>query len=213
MLWHVFNRLDECRYLTDRVLAIPDNQDNDVLAQLAKLMNVQYFRGSENNVLARYYGAAVKFQADVIVRVTSDCPLLDPQVSDYAIKTFLESDYDYVYADTRSGLPRGCDTEVFSFQVLENAYLNASQEYEMEHVTPYIYQSGKFKIQSVEVPDNLKRTYRLCVDTEQDLELVREIYKRLYNGSVFHVGDIINLLDAHPELVKINAEVKQKVVC
>jgi spore coat polysaccharide biosynthesis protein SpsF len=212
MLWHVINRVRRCSYINDIVLAIPKDADNDILEDFAQEIGVKCFRGSESNVLSRYYGAALKYPADVIVRITSDCPLIDPEITDLTIKKFLDSKVDYVYADTRSGFPRGLDTEVCSFKVLERAFKESTKYYEKEHVTPYIYQSGLFTMKSVEAAGNLRCGYRLCVDTEEDLELVRKIYQYLYIGKVFGICDVIDLLEKYPELLKINAEIKQKAL-
>lgn len=213
MLWHVVNRLRSANKINEIVLAIPNGQSDDRLEIFAQENNIKCFRGSESNVLSRYYGAAFIYGVDIIVRITSDCPLIDPRTTDMAIQTYVDSNVDYVYADTRSGLPRGFDTEVFNFKVLEKAYKEATKDYEKEHVTPYIYQHPElFSIKSVEIPQRLKRNFRLTVDTEEDLELVKNIYRYLYMGQIFGIEEIIELLDKHNELVKINAEIRQKEI-
>jgi len=213
MLWHVLNRLRLSNRLSDIVLAIPDSEPNNRLEDFAKEFSFHYCKGSEEDVLSRYYGAAIKFGADVIVRLTSDCPLIDPRVTDKVIEEHLNSDADYTSSAIKRTFPRGLDTEVFNFAALERAHREAKQDYEREHVSPYIYQHPSlFQLKSVEATGKLMRPdLRLTVDTEEDLKLIREIFKRLQrNGQVFYIEDVINLLDKHPELVAINAHVRQK---
>ncbi len=212
LLWHMLDRLRLSIRIDDIVLAIPDSEQNDQLADFAKELNLHYFRGSEDDVLARYYGAATKFEADVVVRLTSDCPLIDPRVTDKVIEEHLNSDADYTSVSIKSGFPRGLDTEVFNYDALEETYREAKHYYEREHVTPYIYQHPDlFKIKSVEANEKLRRPdLRLTVDTEEDLDLIGKIFRRLYrDGQIFYTEEVIALLDKHPELVAINAHIRQ----
>ncbi len=215
MLWHMLNRLRLSNGLDEIVLAIPDSAQNNRLEEFAKEFDFHSCRGSEEDVLSRYYEAAVKFSADVVVRLTSDCPLTDPRVTDKVIEEHLSSDVDYTSNTIKRTFPRGLDTEVFNFEALERAYRKAKQDYEREHVTPYIYLHPEiFKLKSVEVTGKLRRPdLRLTVDTEEDLKLIREIFKRLYrDGQFFYTEDVIDLLDEYPELIAINARVRQKGV-
>ena len=213
MLWYMINRLKLSEAIDDIILAIPDSKPNDRLADFAGDLSLHCFRGSEDDVLSRYYGAAVQFESDVIVRFTSDCPLIDPRVSDRIIREHLKSADDYTAAGISGGFPRGLDTEVFSFDTLEQVHREASQQYEREHVTPYIQEHPDlFKIKYIEASGKLRRPdLRLTVDTKEDLKLVREIFKHLYHeDQVFYTEDVIDLLDGHPELAAINAYVRQK---
>lgn len=210
MLWHLLNRLRSANRIDNVILAIPRSTQNDKLENFAKELKLPCFRGSEDDVLSRYYEAAVEFGAEVIVRITSDCPLIDPWVTDTVIAAHLNSDADYT---SNRGFPRGLDTEVFNLDALNRAYKEANRNYEREHVTPYIYQHPNlFKIESVEANGKLRRPdLRLTVDTEEDLRLIREIFKRLYrDGRIFYTEDVIDLLDKNPKLVAINAHVAQK---
>jgi len=213
MLWHIVHRLKSSEKIDDIVLAIPDSTENDQLEGFARGLKLHCFRGSEEDVLSRYYGAAVEFGGWVIVRVTSDCPLIDPRVADMVVREHLNSRADYTASGVQGGFPPGLDTEAVTFDALEKAYKEANLIYEREHVTPYIYQHPElFKIQFVEASGKLRRpNLRLTVDTEEDLRLIREIFRRLYhNGQIFYTEDVIDLLDKHPELVAINAHVVQK---
>jgi spore coat polysaccharide biosynthesis protein SpsF len=213
MLWHLYERLKSARKIDSVILAIPDSPQDDRLADFARKLGLPCFRGSEPDVLSRYYNAAVEFNAQVIVRITADCPLIDPRVTDSVIEAHLNTDADYTCSGAEYGFPRGLDTEVFNFETLEKTHREARQDYEREHVTPYIYHHPElFKIQSVEATGKLRRPdLRLTVDTEDDLKLIREIYKRLYRDrKIFYTEDVIDLLDKHPELTAINASIRQK---
>ena len=213
MLWHVVNRLMLSQTIDDIVLAIPASDQNDSLEDFAKRLKLHCFRGSETDVLSRYYGAAVKFGGDVIVRVTADCPLIDPRVTDSIINTHMNSGVDYTTNDVEHGFTRGLDTEVFSVDTLARANQEAKQDYEREHVTPYIYQHPDlFVLNFVEASGKLKRPdLRLTVDTDDDLKLIREIYKGLYRDEqIFYTDNVIEFLDSHPELKAINAHIRQK---
>ncbi len=210
MLWHMINRLKFSQKLDNIILAIPDSAPNDQLEGFAKRLGLACFRGSEEDVLSRYYRAAVEFGGDVIVRVTSDCPLIDPVVTDAVVREHLNSEVDYTVS---SNFPRGLDTEVFSLEALERTYKETGQDYEREHVTPYIYQHPEiFKLKSLEATGKLRRPdLRLTVDTEEDLQLIREIFKRLYREDrIFYTEEVVDLLDKYPELIAINAYISQK---
>jgi len=213
MLWHMLNRLGFSKQISDIVLAIPNSKPNNRLEEFAKEFSIRCFRGSEEDVLARYYDAATEFGANVVVRLTSDCPLIDPRITDLVIAEHLASEVDYTSGGNKGGFPRGLDTEVFNFDALKRAYEEAKQDYEREHVTPYIYLHPEiFKLKSVEATEKLRRpALRLTVDTEEDLKLIRGIFTRLYrDDQIFYAEDVINLLDKHPELVAINAHIRQK---
>ena len=213
MLWHVVNRLKFSKKLDNIILAIPNTKENDILEKFAKNNKIKYFRGSEEDVLSRYYEAAKKFDIDVVVRITSDCPLIDPEIVDVVIERHLKSNADYTANILKRTFPKGLDTEVFSFEVLEKAYQKAKEMYQREHVTPYIYENSSiFKLQNIEADDKLRQPeLRLTVDTKKDLKLVREIYRHLYKPEeIFYIEEIVDLFKEHPELLKINQNVHQK---
>lgn len=215
MLWHVINRLKLSKQLDGIILAIPDTPKNDILEEFAIENNLKYFRGSEEDVLSRYYQAAKKFSVDIVIRITSDCPLIDPRIVDLVIKRHLNSTADYSSDSLERTFPRGLDTEVFGFEVLERSYKEAKENYQREHVTPYIHEHPEiFKVQNIEAEGKLKRPeLRLTVDTKEDLELIREIYRYLYKPEeIFYTEEIVDLFDKHPELIKINAHIRQKTL-
>ncbi len=220
MLAHIIERLNYSKKLDDVIIAMTANQRDDVINELAKKMNVNVFRGSEEDVLDRYYQTAKKYNVDIIVRITSDCSVIDPEVVDGAIGLFNKNQpgVDYVSNGIERTFPRGLDVEVFPFSVLEVAHKKAKKQYQREHVTPYIYQNAeplekinpKFRILQYKNPIDYSR-YRLTVDTTEDFEVIKRIYEALYKeGQIFLLKDIIKFLEEHPEIAEINKEVKQK---
>lgn len=212
VLEHVILRVKQCKEVDDIIIATTTCDRDEAIANEAIRCGAKYFRGSENDVLSRYYLAAKENNADIIVRITSDCPLIDPIIADKVIQFYKNSEYDIV---TNAGLdlsqrtfPRGLDVEVFSFSALEDAFNNADKEYQREHVTPYVYEhykTGHFKNQA----DFSK--YRWTLDTDEDFELISKIYNYLYKGKHdFYLTEILDLMEKYPELPKINEHVEQK---
>jgi spore coat polysaccharide biosynthesis protein SpsF len=213
MLAHVLERLSAARTLDHFAVATSIAPRDAAIVDLAREMGAEAFAGSEEDVLDRTYQAAQAASAEAVVRITGDCPLIDPQVVDRTVAFFKDTGADYVRT---SGFPRGLDTEVFSFHNLARAWKEASRDYEREHVTPYFYQNPElFRVRELAASEALHRPeLRLCVDTEEDLTLVREIYTRLYvpPGRIFTTEEVIAALDAEPHLKQINAHVVQKTV-
>jgi spore coat polysaccharide biosynthesis protein SpsF len=213
LLWHVVERVKQARMINHIVLAIPDSPSNDELDFLIKKMGWDLFRGSENDVLSRYYHAASQYEADIIVRITSDCPLVDPEIIDETIKQHIYAGNDYTAVGVEGGFPRGLDAEVLNFKSLETAYRKAKEKSEREHVTLFIYQNPKlFRICFVEASGILRRPdIRLTVDTEEDLLLIREIYSALNNyENHFSTEDVLAIIDNNPYLQSINKHIIQK---
>lgn len=143
VLQHVIERVQQAKNIDEIIIATTTLAQDDVVADEALKCGANYFRGSENDVLARYYGAAKENNVDIVVRITSDCPLIDPFVTDEIIRYFKQDNMYDIVTNAGSDLskrtfPRGLDTEVFSFQSLERAYQQADKDYQHEHVTPYI---------------------------------------------------------------------------
>lgn len=213
LLWHVIERVRQSTKIDKIILATTTLSEDDRLEEFAGNTALPCYRGETEDVLARYYGAATRFGARVVVRICCDDPLLDPQIIDGLIGEHFISGADYTSNTIKKTFPLGLDTEVFNYDALQKANRKATEDYEREHVTPYIYQHPEiFKLKSVEADEQLRRPdLRLTVDTAEDLKLVREIYKHLYrNDRMFHTEEVIDLLDRHPELVAINAHMRQK---
>ncbi|MCM8832209.1 MAG: glycosyltransferase family protein, partial [Candidatus Omnitrophica bacterium] len=184
LLWHVINRVQASEKITDIVIATSDNEKDNAIEIFSKQYCVNIFRGSEDDCLDRYYKTAKKFNADIVVRITADCPLICPEIIDKVIKEYLKGGYDYVTNTLFYTYPDGCDVEVFSFKALEKAYKESKDPIDREHVTPYIRNSGKFKLKNVENEEPVDpKEYKWSVDRIEDLKFVKEVYKNLYKDS------------------------------
>lgn len=206
-------RLRQVKEANDIAVLTTTHPADDEIVDFCKERDVLCYRGPEEDVLARYHRVALQREPNAIVRITSDCPLIDPDVTDQVIKAFKDSYpvYDYVSNTFKQTYPRGLDTEVFSFQALDIAFANADKPAEREHVTPYLYQHPKlFKLLNVPSKENLSQ-YRWTVDTIDDFTLIRLILEHLYpKNPNFRLKDILALLKEHPEWMAINAHVQQK---
>jgi spore coat polysaccharide biosynthesis protein SpsF len=214
ILWDL-DRISLSKLINEIVVAIPYGKENDVIVDVIREYNckIKITRGNENDVLDRYYQAAVQTNADVVVRITSDCPLIDPVVIDQVIRQFLENDCDYCSNSLIKTFPRGLDTEVFSFKALEKAWNFAKKDYEREHVTPYITENPeRFKL--LNVANDIDLSYlRWTLDTKEDFEFINAVYKKLYpKKQLFLMDDILKLLSSEPELIEINKHIKQKTI-
>jgi spore coat polysaccharide biosynthesis protein SpsF len=212
MLARVMNRLRRARLINEWLVATTDEAADDAVVKECRRNSIPVFRGDQRDVLDRYFRAAQLTKADVVVRITSDCPLIDPEVTDKTIQAFLDGRPDYASNAIERTYPRGLDTEVMTVQTLERAWRAANQSYERAHVTPYIYEHpAEFKILSVKADGDFSR-YRWTVDTPEDLEFVRTIYLRLKNKGEFRGIDVIELLEREPELLEMNRSVAQKAL-
>lgn len=205
MLGRALARLRQARQIAEIVVATTTAAADDGIEEFCRQKNVAVFRGSEDDVLDRYYQAAKSRRADVVVRVTADCPLLDPQVVDRIIEAFVAEGCDYASNTLVCTYPDGLDVEVFSFIALEIAWRDARRQADREHVTPYLRTSGKFRLLNVESELGRSLAYmRWTVDVARDLEFVRAVYGRLGERSDFTWLDVLRLLDAEPALAQLN---------
>jgi spore coat polysaccharide biosynthesis protein SpsF len=210
MLARVVERLRGTRLVNEVLIATTDRPADDAIVTECRKCSVAVSRGDQDDVLDRYFRAAQLKKADVVVRVTSDCPLIDPEITDKTIAAFLEVRPDYASNVMVRTYPRGLDTEVMSFDTLARAWQRASKAYEREHVTPYIYEhSEEFKLLSV-TGDLDYSGYRWTVDTPEDMEFVQAIYGRFQGHTLFNWRDVLALLDREPEIVNLNQHVSQK---
>lgn len=213
VLWHVIERLKLCKQLSEIIIATTNSEQDDVIADQAEESGVKWFRGSEEDVLARYYYAARKNNLDAIVRITSDCPLLDPLLIDTMLGFYMGNSYRFVanvgLEISNRSFPRGLDTEIFSFDTLQDAFLNAHKDYHREHVTPYIYEHEDNIFYYKNEKD--MSGYRWTLDTNDDFKLMEHIYGQLFKGSHdFYMHDILGLYEKNPGLMMINAHIQQK---
>jgi len=195
--------------LQEIVVATTTSPSDDKLVDLCKHLDYKYFRGDENDVLERYYQAALAFgPAEVIVRLTGDCPLHDPDVIDLVVGEYLKGNCDYVSNTQKYTFPDGLDVEVFSFSVLERVRREASLKSEREHVTSYIWKHPDiFKTINVEYKKDLFGK-RWTLDEKEDYEFIKHIYKNLYKKKpAFGMEEVLELLAKHPELEEINKHI------
>lgn len=210
MLARVVRRLRRCASLDVVVVATSGLPADDAVAREADRLGAAVWRGSEDDVLDRYRGAAAAAAADVVVRVTADCPLIDPALVDHVVERFLAAGPDYASSSLERSFPRGLDVEVFSRGALEIAAREAREDFERVHVTPFLYRRPqRFRLLSV-TADEDHGDLRWTVDSSADLELVRRIYRYLGDDDGFGWRDALRVVDEHPELREINRHVRQK---
>lgn len=203
LLGHLLDRLRRVTSITQVVIATTEQDWDSEIVRFAEKEQIGCYRGSENDVLDRIYQAARCFGASVVVRVTPDCPFLDPLVTEQVISRFMQGDVDYVSNIRPPTFPDGLDTEVFSFRALERSWHEASFPSEREHVTPYIWKHPQlFRLANVANKVDLS-SYRWTVDEARDLEFAREVYHVL-GRDVFGIDDVLDVLKTHPELSQIN---------
>lgn len=210
VLRHIIDRLKRCNHADVIVLATTVNKDDDVLEKLAKENNLKVFRGDEQDVLSRYYYAAKENKLDVVIRITADCPFIDPEIIDNMILNFLDNNrIDYLSNVLNRTFPRGLDTEIFKFSTLHRAFESAKNPYQREHVTPYIYEHKElFMLSGIENKESLSHL-RWTLDEEKDFEFIKEIYNRLYrDNNIFLTKDILAVLEKEPHLAEINKYVR-----
>jgi len=213
VLEHVVRRLKRSSKIDEIVIATTLDKPDDAIVEISKKEDVKHFRGSMNNVLERYYLAAKKHHFDLIVRVTSDCPCIDPDIVDLIIERHIDGSADYTSNALKKTYPHGLDAEVFSFDILETAYHNAANDFEKEHVMPYIYKRpGTFRIAQVEAEEALSvPDIRITLDTEQDYALLCILFESLYKDiPAFSAQDIIKLFKEKPWLKFINKSIAKK---
>jgi len=214
-LEQVIRRLKRCQKLDEIIIATTNNKEDDKIINIAKKENVNYFRGSEEDVLSRYYCTAKKYNVDIIARVTSDCPCIDPKIADSILSDHINKMADYTTNTLIRIYPRGLDVEVFNFHTLEKAYKSVTKNYEKEHVTPYISRNPQeFKINIVKAPKELYAPdIRITLDTEEDYSLLCAVYDYLYpQNKYFDAYDLIHLFNEKPWLKLVNKKVTQKKI-
>ncbi|HYG87180.1 MAG TPA: glycosyltransferase family protein [Azospirillum sp.] len=212
MLAHQVERVRRSTELDGIVIATTTNATDDPVAEFARSAGVGVFRGSEEDVLGRVHGAAAGEGAELVVRLTGDCPLIDPEIIDRVVDR-LRADPPIDYAT--SGMPRtwplGLDAEAMTFTALSAAQREAVDPYDREHVTPFIYrQPERFRLASVRSMEDLGR-HRWTLDEPADLDLIRRILDALYSRKpAFGYRDVLDLLAEHPDWSQINAATTQK---
>ena len=214
VLDRMVERVKLAKKVTETVVATTTDPLDQPIVDLCHQLKTPVFRGSLPDVLDRYYQCAVNYRADYVVRLTGDCPLIDPNLIDQVITALLDSPLDFTcnrlpppFSRT---YPIGLDVEACTFQALENTWRNANAKHEREHVMPYLYEvPGRFRVKQLQ-NDVDYGGMRWTLDTPEDLELLREVIKRLGGRNDFSWRDVLELFLQDPNLSKINSEVRHK---
>lgn len=214
LLWHVVNRLKYVTKIDDIIVATTVSEKDDKIEEWCKENNVHCFRGSEENVLNRYYSASEAYPSDYVVRITADDPFKEPKVIDAVITKLIEEGYDHVTNNLPPSFPEGLDCEAFKKSALDRSEKEAETAFEREHVTQYIYHHPEiFKIGNVSNAENLSYL-RWTVDKDVDFEMVKAVYahRNPANMGILLMDEILDILKANPEIEKINSEVERSAM-
>ena len=209
---HTLERVKKSKLINNVIIATTTNKEDDSIAYFCDENNIIYYRGSESDVLSRYYQSALISNTDIVVRCTGDCPLIDPNILSDMIKKFLELDIKYYSMDYYNGnqtFPDGFDITMFTFEVLQEAYNNAKTKYDREHVGPYIirkYGNHKYKIPINKEYKNLNlNNLHLSLDTSDDYKVLQNIFDNVYSKKKdFDLYDVLDYLNDNPDVIVNN---------
>jgi spore coat polysaccharide biosynthesis protein SpsF len=210
LILQMYERVSNAKNTGIIVVAITEENSDNKLFKLCKQNNIETYRGNALDLLDRHYQTAKKYQAEVVLKIPSDCPLIDPQIIDKVILHYInnKNKYDFVSNFHPPSYPDGNDVEIMSFKTLENAWINAEKDFEREHTTPYIWENpDKFRIGNVvwETGLDYSLTHRFTIDYKEDYDFIKRVYDELYyENPYFGLNDILNLLERKPEIKKIN---------
>lgn len=210
LLYHVVNRLKPSKEINQIVVATTNSSNDNCIQDWCEKFNIDFYRGSEQNVLKRYFETAKKFKADIIIRVTADDPFKDYRIIDKAVTILKEEKIDFVCNNSPVSFPEGLDVEVLTMDALSQSYHKSTLDFEKEHVTQFIHKNkNKFKTFNIKNDIDLS-SHRWTIDTEEDYLFAKEIYSNLFKPNKFFLPeDIYQLLKKMPELLDINREVKK----
>ncbi len=214
LLWHVVNRLKYAKRIDNIIVATTVSEKDDKIEEWCKENHVYCFRGSEDDVLNRYYSASQAFPSDYVVRITADDPFKEPMVIDAVITKLIEEGYDHVTNNLPPSFPEGLDCEAFKKSALDRSEKEAESAFEREHVTQYIYHHPEiFKIGNVSNSENLSYL-RWTVDKDVDFEMVKAVYshRNPLNKGILLMDEILDILKVNPEIEKINSEVERSAM-
>jgi spore coat polysaccharide biosynthesis protein SpsF len=212
VLARVVNRTRRATLLDEVVVATTSAARDDVIVDECRRLGVPCFRGDENDVLDRYYQCARQFHAETIVRITSDCPLIDPQLIDRVVGEFHNSHADYASNGLQASFPVGLGVEVISYDALKHAWRDAAKSYERAHVTLFLYRHPElFAVHSV-TSDIDYSDHRWTLDTPEDIMLLEAILARLPDAQIATWHDVLEIVGREPELLSINSHIHQKAL-
>ena len=210
VLARVIRRLSRSRMVSELIVATSDSPGDDAIVRECERLGVSCFRGSEHDVLDRYYQAARVAVAESVARITSDCPLIDAELVDDTVRICVEQQADYASNVFPRTYPLGLDAEVFTVAALDRAWRQSHEPHQREHVTPYFYEHPEtFRLVFTRDQSDYS-AHRWTVDTPEDLELLRNIYSRFGNQDNFGWREAVMLMEREPKLAELNAHVMQK---
>jgi len=209
MIVHVINRIKKIKKIEQIILITTREEEDKILLKIAKNNGIGGFAGDTMDVLNRHYQCALQYDADPIIRITGDCPLIDPSIVERMLNFYMKNNYDYVTNTFPPTFPDGLDTEIFSFRTLERVAHKAKLPSDREHVTSYIRNHpNEFRIFNYENKEDLSGL-RWTVDEKRDLELVRAIYAKMKPNLVFPMESIMKMISKNPEVLEINAGINR----
>ncbi len=213
LIWHVVDRIRKCRNVQGIVLATTLNSLDDPLAIWAKGQGVSLFRGDEEDVLARFHGAARAYGVDIVVRVTADDPFKDPQIIDKVVQLLIDNNLDFASNNNPPSFPEGLDVEAFTIDALDRANHMAISPFDREHVTQCFYKNIDIFLQK-NLSNNVDLSFlRWTIDTPLDYQLAQAVYGHLYvDGKIFYMDDILELLKIHVKLSTLNSTVPRSTM-
>jgi spore coat polysaccharide biosynthesis protein SpsF len=208
LLLRMVERVQQSKLAGTIVVAITTKHNDDIIEEICKGANLLYYRGNENDLLDRHYQAGRLYDADAVVKIPSDCPLIDPKVIDKVLQYYLDNKFDFVSNLHPATYPDGNDVEVMSSQTIEKAWQNATRTLEREHTTPYIWENpGLFKIANVAWESGLDYSMsdRWTIDYPEDFTFIKTVYEHLYPlNAAFDLQDILDLTRQNPAIFAIN---------
>jgi len=211
LLARMVERLQMISHRVSLIIATSENEEDDLIVQEAEALEVEWFRGSEHNLLKRHYYAAKLLDAAYVVKIPSDCPLIDPGAIDRVLNYFFRTanEFDYVSNLHPATWPDGNDVEIMTMNCLTETYKKATRDFEQEHTTPYIWENpDKFRIGNVawETGKDYSMSHRFTIDYLEDYHFIKAVFEQLYpQKNNFSCGDILNLLTERPDILEINA--------
>jgi spore coat polysaccharide biosynthesis protein SpsF len=214
ILDRMVERVKNASLVDEVVVATTTDLSDEPIVELCQKLMIPVFRGSLQDVLDRFYQAAVIYQADIIVRLTGDCPLIDPNLIDDVVRALIDQKVDFACNRlpppmTRT-YPIGLDVEACTFPALERAWKEATEKHEREHVLPYLYSvPGRFKVVQLNYSEDLGKL-RWTLDTPEDLQLLEQVYARFNGRNDFSWLDVLDLFRREPQLAEINGQVHHK---
>jgi spore coat polysaccharide biosynthesis protein SpsF len=212
LLFRMIERLQMTRHKTQIVIATSEDKSDDIIEQEASQINIPCYRGSLNNLLDRHYQVAKQYNADIVLKIPSDCPLIDPRIIDDVLDFYFnhEDRYDFVSNLHPATFPDGNDVEIMTMACIEKTWSGATRPLELEHTSPYIWENPeKFRIGNVvwETGKDYSMSHRFTIDYEADYLFIKRVYEELYPSKPdFSCEDILNLLEQKPEIYNINAQ-------